>query len=96
MAKIPDYILPYLWDVNQQDLAKASAEFVIERVLEYGNEKAFDWLRENYPKEIIVATLKKSRKISPKTGNFFALYYHLDKKELECIRKPFTRKQDRF
>ena len=97
MKGLPPYVEKYLWDVKMEDLDIASHSiFVIERVLEYGDTRAFLWLLKTYTKENIINVLKESRRISPKTGNFYALYFGITKKELLCIRKPFIRKQDRF
>jgi len=97
MNKIPKYVRKYLWDVRLDAIdVKRHAGFVIERVLEYGDANSLGWLIKTYEKDEIVEILKKSKKISPKTGNFYALYFGISKKELLCIRKPFTQKQDRF
>lgn len=97
MRKLPAYISEYLWDVPKDKLSVSkNADFIIERVLEYGGTKALGWINENYDKEKIIKVLKNSKKISSKTGNFYALYYDIPKESLQCIKKPFTRKQDRF
>lgn len=97
MKVIPRHVLKYLWDVKTDalDVDKHSG-FVIERVLEYGDTDALGWILKTYKKDKILEILKKSKKISPKTGNFYALYFGISKEELLCIRKPFIRKQDRF
>jgi hypothetical protein len=95
--KLPDYITKYLWDVNlKDDSAVTHPEFIIERVLEYGDFKSLKWLEKTYDKDKITEVLKTSNKISTKTGNFYALYFNIPKEELLCIRKPFTQKQNRF
>src|SRR4030065_2627328 len=97
MKTIPPNVGKYLWDVKIDSLdIKAHSGFVIERVLEYGDTDALSWLLKNYEKNKILDVLKKSKRISPKTGNFYALYFGIPKEELLCIRKPFIRKQDRF
>ena len=97
MKSVPKYVEKYLWDVKTKsiDIQKHSG-FVIERVLEYGDTDSFSWLLKTYQKDKILEILKKSKRISPKTGNFYALYFGIPKEELLCIRKPFIRKQDRF
>ena len=95
--KIPDCVKKYLWDVEVKNLKLGQHfTFIIERVLEYGDFEALGWLNKNFTKNKITGVLKKSKKISPKSGNFFALYYNLPKDKLLCIRKPFTQKQNRF
>ena len=97
MTKIPGHVFRYLWDVKEESLdVNMHSGFVIERVLEYGDTDSFSWILKTYGKEKILDVLKKSKRISPKTGNFYALYFGIPKLELLCIRKPFIRKQDRF
>ncbi len=97
MNKIPSFLNKYLWDVKIDSLdLDENYAFVIERVLEYGDIDSFRWLIKNINKNKIVEVLKSSKKISPKTGNFFSLYFDINKKEVLCIQKPFIRKQERF
>ena len=97
MDLIPPQVKKYLWDVKTETLdINEHSSFVIERVLEYGDTDALSWLLKTYKKEKILDVLKQSKRISPKTGNFYALYFGVPKEELLCIRKPFIRKQDRF
>ena len=97
MKKIPEFVFKYLWDVPRENISLDKyANFIIERVLEYGDSESINWLNKTYKKEKIIEVLKKSKKISTKTGIFYALYYDIPKGELLCIRKPFTQKQERF
>lgn len=97
MDLIPKFITKYLWDVKIDSLSlDTHSGFIIERVLEYGDEDALLWLNTTFGKDRIAEVLKTSKKISSKTGNFYALYYNIPKEELLCIRKPFTQKQNRF
>ena len=95
--EVPSNIKTYLWDVDISNLsAKDHAKFIIERVLEYGNFESLKWLMENFTKEQIINVLETSKRLSPKTGNFFAMYYKVPKESFECLKKPFTKKQNRF
>jgi len=97
MNPIPKFVAEYLWDVEIEKLdLKSHSTFIVERVLEYGDLEALLWINKSYKKDIIVSTLKKSKKISSKSGNFYALFYSVPKTSLLCIRKPFTQKQNRF
>ena len=97
MDKIPSYVTKYLWDVPIGKLSVSKDRgFIIERVLEYGDLRAFEWINKSFAKEEIVKVLKRSKKISPKSGGFYALYYGIAKESLECIQRPFTQKQNRF
>ena len=94
---LPDYITKYLLDVNTENISPvAHSVFIIERILEYGDTNSLKWIEKTYEKSKIIEVLKNSKKISPKTGNFYALYFNVSKEELLCICKPFTQKQNRF
>jgi hypothetical protein len=97
MTAVPPKFHRYLWDVDLTQLDPIKHQtFIIERFLEYGDEAALKWLQQTYSKEDIIQILKSSRKISVKTGNFYAILYQLDPTELTCIQQPFTQKQNRF
>ncbi len=96
MLTLPQNVKKFLWDVNTDNLTKFDSAFIIERILEYGDWNELEWLIKNFKKEEITNVLKNSKRISSKTGNFYALYFDIPKKEILCINKPFIRKQDRF
>lgn len=94
---IPESVKKYLWDVDPESLTKSDhSDFIIERVLEYGDLDSLSWLLKNFDKANITKVLKESQKISPKTGYLYALYFGVPKEELICFQKPFTQKQNRF
>lgn len=97
MQSLPENIKNYLWDVNFDNVSiQDHSRFIIERVLEYGDKEAITWLNQTYSKDEIVQVLKVSKRISAKSGTFFALYYDIPKEELQCIKNPYTQKQNRF
>lgn len=96
-VKIPSKIKSLLWDVDISsiDLEK-HYKYVIERIIEYGDVAEVKWMQKTFSKDQIIEILKTSKRISAKSGNFFAIKYNLSKEELECLRNPFTQKQNRF
>lgn len=94
--QLPLNIKKYLWDTDLKSFSFGNSSLLIERLLEFGDEKAIKWLFQNFSKENIILILKKSRKISPKTGNFFAWYFGIKPEEFLCIQKPFIQRQARF
>jgi len=97
MSCVPAFIEKYLWDVNCNELdLKEHGRFICERVLEYGNKKAWKWLRDNYSDAFICKVLCESRVISPKTANYYAKLLGVEEKNVRCLCEPFERKQDRF
>ncbi|MEO0128561.1 MAG: hypothetical protein ABIL44_12550 [candidate division WOR-3 bacterium] len=76
--KIPKYIYYLFWDVNISNIdINQHASFIIRRVLDYGDAKAINWLRRNYPEELIIGVVKNKRGLLPKTITFWNRYYKL-------------------
>lgn len=85
---LPEAFNKYFWDTKIENLSKdKNATYIIERLLELGNVNELKWINENYSKEQILKTVQNSRRISPKTGNFFSLYYGIPKESLLCMKK---------
>lgn len=62
------------WDVNPAKIdAKKNARYVIERVLDFGNDKEVKWLWDFYGKELLGKAVEKSRCLSPQTKNLWLL-----------------------
>ncbi len=95
--EIPKNIKTLLWDVKEADISfDEHYKYIIERVLEYGDLQEIKWMEDNFSKDKIVVTLKVSKRLSAKSANYFALKYNVSKEEVECLRKPYKKKQDRF
>ncbi len=62
------------WDTNPEniDLDK-HAQYVIERVLDHGNDKEVRWLRNFYNFALIKKVVMKSRSLRPETKNLWTL-----------------------
>ena len=87
---IPKTFSKYFWDTRIENLAiDKNHAYIIERLLELGDIKELDWVTTNYARDQILTTIKNSRRISPKTGNFFSLYYDIPKESLACMKKRF-------
>ena len=90
----------FFWDVDPTHLDLSShAVFIIERILEEGDATAIDWLKQTYPRAAIQAVLRTSRRLSPKTANFFATEFAVPMKEIRCLkpsyRQPHARRWPR-
>ncbi len=97
MEIIPQFLHPFLWDTNVSSLSLTKHyTYIIERILEYGDQKAIEWMNSNFTKDQITTTLSTSKKISPKTGALMSIMYNIPRENLQCFRKPFTQKQNRF
>jgi len=88
------FLKKYFWDVNFVDLTKEKySEFIIERILEYGNEKAVKWMYDNFTKSEIKAVVCKSKAISKKSANFWQLVFNIKRNNILCLKKSFQKKQ---
>ena len=62
------------WDTNPDNIdLKKNAQYVIERVLDHGNDKEVRWLRNFYDLSIIKQIVVKSRSLRPETKNLWTL-----------------------
>lgn len=87
---IPTSFNKYFWDVDRDKLSVAEHKtYIIERLLELGDLAELDWVNTNFRRDVILETLQHSRRLSPKTGNFFSLYYKVPRESLACMKKRF-------
>lgn len=85
---IPQELSRFFWEVDCRKLEESRhGSYIIERILERGDPEAIHWLMEHFSREEIIQVLKTSRSLSPRSGNFWALYFGCDPKELPCMKK---------
>lgn len=64
----------FFWDVDPARLdPKRHKAYIVERLLEFGDEKAVRWLFEEYTRDDVAAVLVSSRALSLKSRNFWRL-----------------------
>lgn len=79
VTSVPKEFCHLFWDTDQKKIdLKKNARYIIERVLENGDLKSLKWIQILYPAGLIIETLKTSRKISPKSKNFWAIWFEVD------------------
>jgi succinate dehydrogenase flavin-adding protein (antitoxin of CptAB toxin-antitoxin module) len=65
MKAFPKFLKKYFWDTDFKKLNKKTySQFIIERILEYGDKKAVSWLFKNYPPKEIKDAIYKTRSLS--------------------------------
>ncbi len=90
--RLPNFLKKYFWDVDFEKLkAKTHPEFVLERLLEYGDEKAVNWMKKNYTENEIANVLFHFRGVSPKSANYWALIFNINKKKILCLQKHYLK-----
>lgn len=71
MAKLPPFLKKYFWDIDFKKLdSQKNSEYIIVRLLEFGDEKAIRWVIKAFSKKFIKQTVMTSRGFSPKTATF--------------------------
>ena len=64
------------WDVNPKTIdLKRHAKYVIERVLDFGNDDEVRWLSQTYSSRKIRNVMKKSRVLHAKSKALWSLVY---------------------
>ncbi|MBI3011512.1 MAG: hypothetical protein HYY58_03355 [Candidatus Omnitrophica bacterium] len=93
-GKLPAFLKRYFWDVSFTglDLRRSSA-LLIERILEYGNPRAVRWLRGHVTPEAICDVVKRSRSLSARSANFWAMMYRLDRRTVRCLSTSSQRRR---
>lgn len=80
----------YFWDIDTKALSVTqNAFFIIERLLEYGNEKAIQWLLHQYSKDEISNVVRTSRRLSARSTNFWVHILDIPVEEVLCLSKSF-------
>lgn len=73
---LPDFLKTLFWDTDPQKVElNKNSKYVIEKVLEYGDIRAFAWLQERYTAKKILDVLELSRGVSEKSKNFWIIWF---------------------
>lgn len=81
------------WDVAKVDPRK-NREFIINRILNYGDEADIRWIKEKYGENKIKKALLKSRSLDNKSLSFWCQYFKLDQNK--CLKNQSAKKQSWF
>lgn len=62
------------WDVDPKKIdVEKNAQYVIERIFDFGNDKEVRWLWNFYDRNLLREVLKKSRCLRPETRALWTL-----------------------
>lgn len=94
MTKLPLSFRRYFWDTNPRKIdIKERSSYIIERILEYGDEKAVRWLFANFAKQTIRQTLEKRRGFSEQSANYWRLILGIPKSKILCLKKQYLKRR---
>ncbi len=92
---LPEAVKKYFWEVDVDGLdVDKNPEYIISRLLEYGDREATRWLFKKFSRALIAKTLREGRAFSPRTANFWRLYLNLDKNKVLCLRMPYQKRRE--
>lgn len=91
-TQLPEFLRSLFWDVAFEtiDLTK-HPQFILKRVLDRGDTKALLWAISIFDNDSIVELITTSRDLSAKTANFWADILGIDKTQVPCLQKPYSR-----
>lgn len=90
MKRAPKFLKKYFWDIDFEKLdVKKHSRDILTRILEDGDEKTIGWMRRNFTKNNIADVLFHLRVVSPKSANFWALIFGIDRKKVLCLQKHY-------
>lgn len=62
------------WDTNPKSLdIKKHAKYIIERIMDFGNDEEVRWMRKQYSKELIAEVCKASKILHPSSRTLWTL-----------------------
>ena len=86
---LPRFLKPLFWET---DLARIDLRrhrfYLIERLIEYGDDRAIHWLKKSCTAAQIAEVVRASRAISPNTASLWALILGIPRNEIECFSRP--------
>ena len=84
---IPGYLQALFWDTNLENFNPLTfPTYTIGRILEYGNQDAFAWLKETFSDTQIVNVVRTERRLSRRSANFWALVYGLSPDQVAALK----------
>ena len=76
---IPERFGSLFWDTSLSNIhIKRNARYIIERILEFGDADALEWMQRVYPVQIIIQVLYLSRAVSEKSRNFWSIWFGVE------------------
>jgi hypothetical protein len=88
--RLPEFLRPLFWDTDFSQLRIPDHEpYIIERILELGDDQAICWVWRTFGPEAIARTVRRSRVISPNTASLWALLLRIPRRRVRCFSRPF-------
>jgi Family of unknown function (DUF6922) len=86
---IPRHVRSLFWDIDSDRVdVKSFPDYTIARILEWGDEPAYAWLKVVFSEEQIKGVLLRERRLTRRSANFWALVYDLPREEVAALASP--------
>ncbi|MAC94426.1 MAG: hypothetical protein CMC96_02875 [Flavobacteriales bacterium] len=93
MSLFPEFTRGIFWDTNYNDLKIGKHDlYIIERVLDYGQQSDWELLQKLYTKEEIIKYATQSRNLKPKTVSFLSVIYNIPQNQFRCYTERQSQK----
>lgn len=88
MKELPKFLKSYFWDADFKEIdLKENRAYILKRILNYGDERAVNWMFDNFKKLEIKNVLSNFRGYSQKSANYWVLVLDVPRKEVSCLKK---------
>lgn len=85
------------WDVDYDKLdTEKDIQFIIGRVLDYGNLKEWKFIKQLYGESRVVNIAREHIFSDPRSANFWALIFSIPTNQLKCTRNPLLKIPNAF
>lgn len=89
-TKLSASLRQFFWDVDATKLNPSKHPlYVINRLLDMGNLNTVRWVLHNFPRDVIIETVKTRRDFSFSTAAFWARYFGIPREEVKCFQEPY-------
>jgi Family of unknown function (DUF6922) len=83
---IPNELRPFFWEVNAESFDPlAFPHYTIWRILELGTDTAVAWMKQAFNEQEIKQVIRKERRLSPRSANYWALIYSIPREEVAAL-----------
>ena len=83
---VPAHAKALFWDTNPDAFDPEDfPRYTIARVLEHGTEKDVAWLLRVFHRDAIADVLRSESRLSPRSANFWALYFDVPPNEVAAL-----------
>lgn len=97
MKRLPKFLKQYFWDVDFEGIdPQQSAQYIIARLIDRGNDRSIRWLWKNYSEDLIKKVVTTRRGFSARTANFWASVLGINKRKVVCLQKPYLKMRQQF